>query len=191
MLPEQDAVIAITSGVKDMQAVLNLIWDELLPALKPSPLAPDEAARRKLEQTLKNLSVRVPEGSGSPAQASGKKYVFTTNERKLEALRLESNSKDDAVTLVARFDGADRRIACGRGVWEKGRIAWDPLPEQPVAASGAWTADNTFTAKLCFYETPFIVTLRLKFSDQELQCNSEANVGFGPTRQPQLTGKAQ
>ena len=32
VLPEQDAVIAITSGVKDMQAVLNLVWDKLLPA---------------------------------------------------------------------------------------------------------------------------------------------------------------
>ena len=34
VLPEQDAVIAITSGVKDMQSVLNLVWDQLLPAMK-------------------------------------------------------------------------------------------------------------------------------------------------------------
>ena len=31
VLPEQDAVIAITSGVKDMQAVLNLVWDTSCP----------------------------------------------------------------------------------------------------------------------------------------------------------------
>ena len=51
VLPEQDAVIAITAGVKDMQAVLNLVWDKLLPALKTSPAerrrgprtAPDQA----------------------------------------------------------------------------------------------------------------------------------------------------
>ena len=36
VMPEQDAVIAITSGVKDMQAVLNLVWDKLLPAMKPA-----------------------------------------------------------------------------------------------------------------------------------------------------------
>src|SRR6266478_4376585 len=41
VLPEQDAVIAITSGVKDMQAVLNLVWEKLLPALKPSALDSD------------------------------------------------------------------------------------------------------------------------------------------------------
>src|SRR5579883_1127539 len=33
VMPEQDAVVAITSGVRDMQAVLNLVWDKLLPAM--------------------------------------------------------------------------------------------------------------------------------------------------------------
>src|SRR5262249_56891227 len=48
VLPELDAVVAITSGVRDMQAVLNLVWDKLVPALKPDKL-PDEcppASRR-------------------------------------------------------------------------------------------------------------------------------------------------
>ena len=191
VLPEQDAVIAITSGVKDMQAVLNLVWDKLLPAMKPSPLVPDEATQNKLERTLKNLSLHAPEGSGTPAKVSGKKYVFAANERKLEAITLESNGTDGAVTLVARCNGAEQRIACGRGAWQKGRIAWGPLPEQPAAASGAWTAADTFMAKLCFYETPFILTIRLKFSGQELQCSAEANVGFGPTKESQLVGKEE
>src|SRR5438105_12026127 len=65
VLPEQDAVIAITSGVKDMQAVLNLVWDKLLPALGPAPLAADEPAREKLQQKLKGLSLRPPEGSAT------------------------------------------------------------------------------------------------------------------------------
>ncbi len=37
VMPEQDAVIAITSGVKSMQSVLDLVWDKLLPAMKPAP----------------------------------------------------------------------------------------------------------------------------------------------------------
>jgi len=191
VLPEQDAVIAITSGVRDMQAVLNLVWDKLLPAMRQSPLAPDDVARKKLEQTLQGLSLRPQEGSGSGAKVLGKKYVFAANERKLEAITLQSDDNDGAVALVARFDGIERRIACGRGVWQKGRVAWGQLPEQPAAASGAWTANDTFTAKLCFYETPFILTIRLKFLGQELQWNAEANVGFGPTKEPQLTGKAE
>jgi len=94
-------------------------------------------------------------------------------------------------TLIARFDGVEQRAACGRGVWEKGRMAWGSLPQQPAAASGAWTADNTFTARICFYETPYIVTVRLKLSGKELHCDSELNVGSGPTKEPLLVGKAE
>jgi hypothetical protein len=32
------------------------------------------------------------------------------------------------------------------------------LPAQPVAASGAWIDSDTFAARLCFYETPFLFT---------------------------------
>src|SRR5262249_29125075 len=94
VLPEQAAVIAITSGVKDMQAVLNLVWDKLLPALKSSPLDPDEPAAKKLQQTLNGLALRTPRGTGSPAKVSGKKFVFPANDRKLEAITLEADEQD-------------------------------------------------------------------------------------------------
>jgi CubicO group peptidase (beta-lactamase class C family) len=193
VLPEQDAVVVITSGVKDMQSVLNLVWDKLLPAMKSSlPLPADDAAGEKLRQRLKGLTLRAQDGSASPtANVWGRRYVFPENRRKLESLSLENSGEGGAVTLVARFDGADRRIACGRGTWMKGKGGWGQLAEQPVAASGAWTAGDTFTAKLCFYETPFIVTVALTFSGDEVRCVSEANVGFGPTKEPPVVGKAE
>jgi len=64
----------------------------------------------------------------------------------------------------------------------------DDFAEQPVAASGAWTADGTYTVKLSFYETPFRLTLALRFTGDKLFYDCEYNVGFGPTMQPQLAG---
>jgi CubicO group peptidase (beta-lactamase class C family) len=189
VLPEQDAVIAITSGVRDMQTVLNLIWDELLPALKPAALPADDDARAKLERTLKGLALRVPQGAGSQAKLLGKTFEFPKNDRKLESITLEANGKNGETTLVARVSGTERRIDCGRGAWRKGKAAWGGFSEQPAAASGDWTADDTFTAKICFYETPFVVTVRLRFSGDELHCESEANVGFGSTKEAPLQGK--
>jgi hypothetical protein len=191
VLPEQDAVIAITSGVRNMQSVLDVCWDKLLPAFKSSSLPPDDAAWKKLERTLKGLSLRLPEGSGSPANLSGKKYVFPANSRNLEAMTIESGGKDGTVTLVTRINGAEQRIECGYGKWLTGRVAWESSPERLAATSGAWTAGDTFTAKLCFFETPFINTIRLKFVGNELRCNSESNVGFGSTRESELVGKAE
>ncbi len=189
VMPDQDAVVAITSGVKDMQAVLNLVWDKLLPAMTPAPLATDDESRKKLEIALSGLTLRPQEGSGSPAKAANKTYLFPANERKLEAITLQSDDKGDAVTLLARVGGVERKIECGRGAWTKGRMAYGPLAEQPAAVSGAWTDDDTFAAKICFYETPFILTLNLKFSGDELLFDSQSNVGFGATKQPQLVGK--
>ena len=191
VLPEQDAVVAITSGVKDMQSVLNLVWDKLLPAMTPAPLPADDAVRTKLERTLKGLTLRLPEGSGSPAKVLGKTYGFPANDRKLEVIGLVAgDGKDGGVTIVARVNGVEQRVACGRGEWRKGRSAWGVLAVQPVAAGGTWTGDDTFAAKICFYETPFTVTVRLKFTGAEVRYDFESNVGFGPTKPTQLVGTA-
>jgi CubicO group peptidase (beta-lactamase class C family) len=192
VMPEQDAVVAITSGVRDMQSVLNLVWDKLLPAMMPVPLAADDAGRQELGRRLSSLSIRPQEGSSAGfARAVGKTYVFPANDRKLESIKLEGGDKDGEATLVAKIDGAERRLPCGRGAWRKGRLAFGSFPEQPMAASGAWTDDDTFAAKVCFYETPFMLTVRLKFSGDEVSYDAESNVAFGPAKQPRLVGKAE
>ncbi len=95
------------------------------------------------------------------------------------------------MTVITKSNGVEQRIVCGKGAWQKGRLAYGRLPAQPAAASGAWTADDEFTAKICFYETPFIMTVRLKFSGEQLLVDSEPNVTLGPaTKQPRLVGVA-
>ena len=104
---------------------------------------------------------------------------------------LESDDQGAGVTLVVGSGGAQHKIRCGRGKWEKGRLAIGTFADQPAAASGAWTSDDTYKARICFYETPFRITLTLKFSDDQLRCDVESNVGFGPSRDKQLLGKAR
>src|SRR5207248_9618741 len=69
VMPEQDAVVAITADARDMQAELNIVWDKLLPALQPSPLPRDREAESKLKQALSNLAVRKP---ASPSKSETK-----------------------------------------------------------------------------------------------------------------------
>ncbi|HPC95774.1 MAG TPA: hypothetical protein PLU87_12585 [Sedimentisphaerales bacterium] len=159
--------------------------------MKDTALPADDAAARKLTQRLRGLALRTPDGNGRAASVSGRKYAFAPNDQKIEAIALESDGNSGDVTVTIRVDGADRRIVCGRNEWREGRVAWAQFPAQPMAASGAWTEDDTFTAKLCLYETPYIYTLRLKFAGQQLQYDCEANVSFGRTKEPQLIGRAQ
>jgi CubicO group peptidase (beta-lactamase class C family) len=57
VLPEQDAVIAITSDTKDMQGELNIVWDKLLPAFRPNALPANGDEESKLKQSLASLAV--------------------------------------------------------------------------------------------------------------------------------------
>jgi len=194
VLPEQDAVIAITSGVKDMQAVMNLVWDKLLPAFAPNQLPADRANHERLTGRLARLAVRTPAGnttSAGAARFAGRRFEFPTNDLKLEAVTLEPGANAKETTLVVRRAGGDARLVCGFGEWRKGRGQFGAYSDEPFGASGAWTSDDAFVAKICAYETPFYATLTLKFSGDELSYLQEANVGFGPTKFPQLTGRAR
>jgi hypothetical protein len=192
-MPEQDAVLAITSGVKDMQAVLNLVWDKLLPAMGPGSIAADAAAHEKLKGRLAGLVLPVQKGDSSSEIASkvaGTRYSFSANDQKLEMLGLDRGEASGEMALIARVSGVDVRMPCGNGAWRKGRMAFGSLAEQPAAGCGAWTAADTYTAKICFSETPFTLTVTLKFADDQLLVDSESNVGFNATKRPQLTGTA-
>jgi len=55
VLPEQDAVIAITADTGNMQAELNVVWEKLLPAFHAGALAENAEEQAKLKQVLTGL----------------------------------------------------------------------------------------------------------------------------------------
>lgn len=195
VIPEKEAVIAITSGVSNMQNVLDLVWDKLLPALEGGKLEVDGASQEKLVAKLKGLTVPHPKAekpTDASLAAAKKGYKFPENPGKIESITLAKDA------VVFQVNGAERRIPFGDATWKESKVSLPGPPaglgpaevEQTLAASGAWTAPDTFTTKICLYETPYIATLTLKFSGDEVTYTHERNVAFGPTKFPPLTGKA-
>ncbi|MBM4003645.1 MAG: beta-lactamase family protein [Planctomycetes bacterium] len=190
VLPEHHAVIAITAGVKDMQSVLNLIWDKLLPAMQPATLPADGIAVRQLTERLNRLQIPRVKGSKTAADSKkllGRTYRLSKNNRQLDSLKLELNGNGDLV-LAMQVKDTVQNLICGHDTWVKGELAWGGQAKQPVAASGAWIDNHTFAAKICAYETPYCTTLVLKFNEKDLEIEMQTNVSFGPTMQPKITG---
>jgi hypothetical protein len=136
------------------------------------------------------LAVHPAQGASNSTLASkisGKHFLFPTNSQNIEAISLECTNGN--VTLLARVSGIDHRIDCGSN-WSRGRFGFGAMPAQPASATGAWASESNYTAKICFYETPFYLTLNLAFSGDQVVLDCEHNVSFGPTRQPPLTGSA-
>ncbi len=198
VLPGQQMVIAITSGLGDMQKVLNVAYDKLLPAVSPGVSIPANAeAHNKLTAKLKGLTIKPVAGSGKAGDVVGKKYVFADNDEKWQSLKLERGASDGEVSLVVEAKGTQGKIVCPRGQWKRAESGWlsrGASPGEasgPVAGTGAWTADNVYTAKVCYYETPFIATHKLTFSDNTVAVEISQNLAFGPSKPVTLTGKAE
>ena len=194
VLPEQDAVIAITSGVKDMQGVMNLIWDKLLPAFETKRLKADAVSQRKLKEKLASLTVRPAEGSDSSPMAAkvlGRKFTFPANEQKLEAITLTANRSGQGMNMTLQLNGVSHQVISGHRDWQNGRGSFGAYLNQPAAATSAWAKDDTLVVKQCFTETPFYVTHKLRFDGNQLFYDAESNVGFRSTKQPQLVGRTE
>ena len=193
VLPAQDAVLAITSCVADMQAVLNVVWQHLLPALGPAPLPENPAsaaAQARLAAKLSSLSLTPPQGQAlTPAGAaiSGKTFLLEPNAMQIEAIGFDFGAKGSALKL--RFAGGEEVISAGCGEWIEGTLTAGAPRSRRVAASGVWTAADTYQLTLRYYETPFSDTYSFQFDGDSLLLKGEVSVVFAPKEYPQVKGK--
>jgi len=198
VMPAQDVVLAITSGLGNMQAPLDIVWQGLLPALQANALSEDATDHAALQEKLDTLALSPVQGEPSSAiieRVSGQTYHFDTAEQpdnpmgepKLEAVTFTFDA--DGTTITLRNTTGEQSIHCGNDEWSSGTMQIHNRGTLPLVASGAWAASDTYVAKLYFYQTPFSETITCQFVQDQILYRAQRNVGFGPTEQPQLVGR--
>ena len=199
VMPDQEAVIAITSGVRDMQAVLNVVWDRFLPACDAERLSADAAAQTRLNERLARLELPPAQGaetSPAAARALNRRFVFPPNDQKLTSITVTSADGGSGLRLTLELDGSELVLPAGFRRWHTGRSRFTAGPlaqfsDEPVAGTFGWVSDHTLEIKVCAYETPFNFRLRLAFENDRVTLDREANVAFGPTKFGTLVGQAE
>ncbi|WP_274366254.1 serine hydrolase [Paenibacillus thermotolerans] len=192
VMPEQDAVIAITSGLDDMQAVLNVIWEHLLPAMENNALPHDDAGGATLREILDGLALRPPEympTSELARQVSGNRYEVCSENREITA-SITFTFKDKSTELLYESEQGVHPFTFGIGEWTEGITSLFGNP-QPICASGGWKDANTFVATIRLVETPFYETVTCTFVEDRLTIERAANVGFGAKERPVLSGSSR
>jgi hypothetical protein len=173
-----------------MQAVLNKVWEHLLPAMQPDTLPADEQACGALRDKLASLSLPLPQGKALSPRAeewSGKTYTLESNELTLESIATRFDPQ--CSTLTIRDERGEHTLRAGYGTWRTDTTALRGPDEEPVAASGAWTADGTYEVRACYHEGVFCSILRCRYADGELQLDIEPNVAWGPAKATTIKGR--
>jgi CubicO group peptidase (beta-lactamase class C family) len=174
VMPQYDAVVAITSATTDMQADLDLLWNTLVPAFRDGPLAADPEADRALTARLARLALATQDGapeSPTGALVSGKRYVLADNPTGVTAVALTSG-KGKPDTLEITYRGKTAAIGVGSGAWVLGTL------DEPVAASGGWTSSDTYSVKIVRTGSVYETRLDLRFAGNRITVDAKNNVGF-------------
>jgi CubicO group peptidase (beta-lactamase class C family) len=179
VMPDQDAVIAITSETADMQDELNLVWNDLLPAIHTGPLPVDKAAYAALRRQLSTLSLpKPPATSDAPlaAHLSGSTFHLAPNAARLKDLTISFAGDTCSVTLTT--DTAAYRFGFGHSEWRMGttarpgpNLATGRIPGRPifrVAGSYSWKDENTLELTLRYIESPHTRTILCHFNGDDL-----------------------
>jgi len=185
VMPEFDAVIAITSAVSDPQSLINLIWNKITPAFKDQALPADARSYRRLSERLTSLLLKIPAGNESSrvaGQVAGIRYRFPDNPQRIEFVEFETVRDGTNAGIVFSVAAHTQRIEFGKGNWLRrtlstdcgslvpmsGYLGGDSGDAIPIASSGAWVSDDTYTAILCRYQTAFSSTYDMRFAGDEL-----------------------
>ncbi len=182
VLPDQDAVIAITAEAPDMQGEFNLIWRYLLPALSPKKLPANPTMLASLRQ--KSASLALPISSKNTTSTvestiSGKTFGVVSKSKSIETVSFDF--KNGVCSLSLKTDSVAHHITFGAGKWENGETTkFGPylvagaranrvgLPPFKVAGSYTWKDEKTLELTLRYIESPHTETILCSFDGNKV-----------------------
>ena len=185
ILPEEDAVIAITSETMDMQGELNLVWQYLLPALKAdrSGLNMNNAVLLKKRLAALKLSVPVQtDSSFHSVQMNNRKFNMEANPKGIEAISF--NQMDETIVLNFKIRGVDHPFNFGDGKWINGttemlgpslvegaRNHFTGLASSQIVGAYSWKSPKGLEMQLRYIDSPHTLKLNFYFDGDKISAD--------------------
>jgi len=192
VMPDQDAVLAITAESADLQGEINLVWDYLLPALKTDKLPADAAAVTRLKEKISSLALPVPQKNAEALATTINEKTFTASSNALHLQSLSFNFANEICNVKFQTDTAAYQVAFGAGKWKS---AETNLPQPsltggmiennsmiyPAKVNGAytWKDANTLELVLRYIESPHTGTFTCHFNGNKLTIEVSRSFDFG------------
>lgn len=206
VMPDQNAVLAITSESPNMGSQLNLVWEHILPALT-LPKSSFSVNSEQLKTKTEALALPLQNGHLHPSlvnKISGKAFQLEKNEMNFKNITLRFNKNNCRVQLVG--DKETYEINCGLGKWKSGETTFpynsltvnpisraSGIQDKKVEASAAWKNDTTFEMIWRYIESPHHDVVTCEFEGNDIKITflnsiAKINTNNKDTR-PVLQGK--
>ena len=141
VLPEQDAVVVITSETEVMQPLLDAVWAQLLPAFSGPGGNEDRLAER-----LAGLAL--------PVAGAGTYGAYTW-----AAARAVEPAEGGGWSLPLADAVQTLVVGCGDGQWQRTALPVGGNRVLVVEAQGQWSDPDTFVADVVFVQSPHRMTV--------------------------------
>ncbi len=190
-MPGEDAVLAMTSGAQNMQAILDAAWDTLLPAMSDGVKAVRKR-QRELRKALRSLKLDPPPFRDDPAASAdidGATYELEANDAKLRSIAFSFSRGKLVLKLRGRRTNTYR---CGAGRWAPGKARMEDSRDpsrRPVRCAYRWTERGELEVTIRAIATPFRTTCRCRFAGDGVEVSLAQNVSFGPAELPPIAGR--
>jgi CubicO group peptidase (beta-lactamase class C family) len=200
VFPDQDTVVAITSGTNNMGEIMQLTLDIILPVLKEGKIPRNDQALLALQKKIASLKIKAVEGQMTNRQQKkwlNKEFHFDENDQGIKTISFKTQNKEYSVQI--KMEGGIQIIPFGQQRYIKAKVKGHLpysrtrrssfIPEsslryiknKTIASNGAWTDENEFHLRVYLYETPARMNYKFKFSDDGLilECTADHYLGFG------------
>ncbi|MEO5594245.1 MAG: serine hydrolase [Chitinophagaceae bacterium] len=161
VMPQHDAVLAVTSESWDMQKSMTTAWENLLPAIQTAVLAEDKTEWAALKKDLSSLVLPVPKGSVTSTLSSkydGKKIRLDSND--FAATEIQFDFSKDGCRMTTTTAKAITTMKFG---WENWFLNKDSVlytfpvagrihVPSKMAGTATWINDNTLQLNARFVE---------------------------------------
>ncbi len=195
VMPDQDAVIAITCETPDMQDEINLVWKYLLPGIHTDKLPADPEKDTLLKQKLASLALpvlTVDKLVDLSGEVTDKSFKLDSNDFRVNSIRFHFSH--DTCQVQENCDSSRYEFSFGSGSWLYGETnlpgpyllstekdMYAGLPPLKVTGCYRWTEDSTLELILRYIESPHTEMIQCHFTTNKIEV--KIHKSFNPAGQ--------
>jgi len=161
---EKSLTLAITSSVDNMQEILTIIWDTLIPELSDNPLPEDSPAHESLRHLMTSLALR-PTISETSIAGKDCFWEFEANSAEIKTCALTFSEGLCALTFWGKNGMEQLRAGFGKFLQSTIRLT-DELPHS-TAACAAWKNETILEINTFCLDGTFRDTYVIDFTNSE------------------------